>query len=91
MLITIEAIGTLSRRTERLIDTYLTQLGTELLPDGSMFRNQAGTAYSKDALCRSFRKAQFPADTRKLPDFRRSGSQEAQASTAVSGSSACTK
>jgi hypothetical protein len=35
----IEAIGTLSRRTERLIDTYLTQLGTELLPDGPMFRN----------------------------------------------------
>jgi hypothetical protein len=78
----IEAIGTLSRRTERLIEYYLSHLGTELLPDVPMFRNQAGTAYSKDALCRSFRKvlkAEFPGDTRKLMDFRRSGSQEAQA------------
>src|SRR5262249_17904078 len=78
----IEAIGTLSRRTERLIEAYLAQLGTELLPNVPMFRNQVGTAYSKDALCRSFRKvlkAEFPGDTRKLMDFRRSGSQEAQA------------
>jgi len=78
----IEAIGTLSRRTERLIEAYLAELSTELLPDAPMFRNQAGTAYSKDALCRSFRKAlkaEFPGDTRKLMDFRRSGSQEAQA------------
>jgi hypothetical protein len=47
-----------------------------------MFRNQAGTPYSKDALCRSFRKvlkAEFPSDARKLMDFRRSGSQEAEA------------
>jgi hypothetical protein len=53
-----------------------------LLPDTPMFRNQKGTAYSKDALCRSFRKvlkAELPGDTRKLMDFRRSGSQEAQA------------
>ena len=78
----VEAIGTLSRRTERLIETYLAELGTELLPDTPLLRNQAGTAYSKDALCRSFRKvlkAEFPGDTRKLMDFRRSGSQEAQA------------
>jgi hypothetical protein len=78
----IEAIGTLSRRTERLIEAYLADLGTELLPDAPMFRNQKGTAYSKDALCGSFRKvlkAEFPGDTRKLMDFRRSGSQEAQA------------
>jgi len=77
-----EAIGTLSRRTERLIEAYLSGLGTDLLPEAPMFRNQKGTAYSKDALCRSFRKvlkAEFPGDTRKLMDFRRSGSQEAQA------------
>ena len=78
----IEAIGTLSRRTERLIEVYLADLATELLPDAPIFRNQTGTAYSKDALSRSFRKvldAEFPGDTRKLLDFRRSGSQEAQA------------
>jgi hypothetical protein len=77
-----QAIGTLSRRTERLIELYLAGLGTDLLPDAPMFRNQTGTAYSKDALCRSFRKVmqvEFPGDTRKLMDFRRSGSQEAQA------------
>ena len=52
------------------------------MPDAPIFRNQKGTAYSKDALCRSFRKVmqvEFPGDTRKLMDFRRSGSQEAQA------------
>jgi hypothetical protein len=77
-----QAIGTLSRRTERLIEVYLAGLGTDLLPEAPMFRNQKGTAYSKDALCRSFRKvlkAEFPGDTRKLMDFRRSGAQEAQA------------
>ena len=36
----VEAIGTLSRRTERLIEAYLAELGTELLPDTPMFRNQ---------------------------------------------------
>jgi hypothetical protein len=77
-----QAIGTLSRRTERLIELYLAGLCTDLLPDAPMFRNQTGTVYSKDALCRSFRKVmevEFPGDTRKLMDFRRSGSQEAQA------------
>jgi hypothetical protein len=44
----VEAIGTLSRRTERLIEAYLAELGTELLPEVPMFRNQGGTAYSKD-------------------------------------------
>jgi hypothetical protein len=78
----IEAVGTLSRRTERLVEAYIAEMGTEMLPDAPLFRNQKGTAYSKDALCRSFRKvlnAEFPDDTRKLMDFRRSGSQEAQA------------
>jgi hypothetical protein len=61
----VEAIGTLSRRT-----------GTDLLPDPPMFRNLAGTAYSKDALCRAFRKnlvEVLPGDKRKLMHFRRSG------------------
>lgn len=78
----VEAIGTLSRRTEALIDAYLKWLGTELHPDAPLFRNVEGAAYSKDTLCRSFRKAltkEFPKDTRKLMDFRRSGAVEANA------------
>jgi hypothetical protein len=78
----VEAIGTLSRRTEALIKAYLAGLGTNLLPDSPMFRNVAGTSYSKDALCRAFRKnlvEVFPGDKRKLMDFRRSGAIEAHA------------
>ena len=78
----IEAIGTLSKRTERLIDYYLAGLGTELLPEAPMFRNEKGRAYSKDALARAFRRnlqEVFPGDRRKLMDFRRSGAVEAQA------------
>ena len=59
-----QAIGTLSRRTERLIEVYLAGLGTDVLPEAPMFRNQKGTAYSKDALCRSFRKVLKAAATR---------------------------
>jgi hypothetical protein len=47
-------------------------LGTDLLPDSPMFRNLAGTAYSKDALCRAFRKnlvEVLPGDKRKLMDL----------------------
>jgi hypothetical protein len=79
---TVEAIGTLSRRTEVLITLYLTKLGTQPMPDAPLFRNLGGTAYSKDALCRAFRRnlsEVFPGDTRKLLDFRRSGAVEAQA------------
>jgi hypothetical protein len=78
----VEAIGTLSPRSEALITLYLTKLGTELLPDAPLFRNQGGTPYSKDALCRAFRRnlsEVFGGDTRKLMDFRRSGAVEAQA------------
>lgn len=78
----IEAIGTLSKRTERLIEAYLGELGADLMPDVPMFRNQKGTPYSKDSLARAFarnREAEFPADKRQLLDFRRSGSQEMQA------------
>lgn len=35
----IEAIGTLPRCTERLIEAYVRGLGTELMPDAPMFRN----------------------------------------------------
>ncbi len=78
----VEAIDTLSKRTERIIETYVAEIGTEFFPDAPIFRNEGGTAYSKDTLCRSFRKnlrKVFPGDKRKLIDFRRSGAVEAQA------------
>jgi len=78
----IQAIGTLSNRTAALIKAYLAGLGSEPLPDAPLFRNKSGTAYSKNSLCRSFRKllaVEFPGDKRKLMDFRRSGAVEAQA------------
>jgi hypothetical protein len=78
----VQAVGTLSKRTAALIKAYLAGLGSEPLPDAPLFRNKSATAYSKDALCRSFRKllsAEFPGDKRKLIDFRRSGAVEAQA------------
>lgn len=78
----IEAIGTLSRRTERLIEYYLETVGIEPMPDAPLFRNRRGTVFSKDSLSRSFRRvrsAEMPGDRRQLLDFRRSGSDEANA------------
>ena len=78
----IEAIGTISRRTERLIEHYLETAGFEPHPDAPLFRNQKGGAYSKDALSRAvkrIRAKELPGDKRQLRDFRRSGSNEAQA------------
>jgi hypothetical protein len=51
----IEAIGTLSRRTQRLIEGYVASLATELMPDAQMFRNRSGRPYTKDTLTRDFR------------------------------------
>ena len=77
-----EAVGTLSRRTERLIGAYLEDLGIELHPDAPMLRSRSGQPYSKDILSRDFRRIRnelFPGDPRKLMDFRRSGAIEAAA------------
>jgi hypothetical protein len=78
----VEAIGTLSKRTQRLIEAYLKSLPTELMPDAPMFRNRTGRPYTKDTLARDFRRiqhAESPGDKRKLLDFRRSGAVEATA------------
>jgi hypothetical protein len=78
----VEAIGTLSRRTQRLIAAYIKSLPTELMPDAPMFRNRSGRPYTKDTLSRDFRNvhnAEALGDKRKLMDFRRSGAVEATA------------
>ncbi|WP_011580519.1 MULTISPECIES: hypothetical protein [Chelativorans] len=79
-----DAVLTLSRRTERLLNWYLEKQFGEAEPIGSMciFRTRRGAAYTKNSFAEDFRdirNAEFPGDTRKMLDFRRSGSVEAVA------------
>ncbi|MGY6709760.1 MAG: hypothetical protein ACXIVF_15680 [Rhizobiaceae bacterium] len=79
-----DAVLTLSRRAERLLDWYLEKQFGEAEPIGSMciFRTRRGAAYRKNSLAEDFRdirKLVFPGDQRKMLDFRRSGSTEAVA------------
>jgi hypothetical protein len=72
------AIGTVSRRTERLVTTYLA--GTERLPGAVLFRMRTGSPYREATLAHDFadvRGLAFPGDTRRLMDMRRSGVVEA--------------
>jgi hypothetical protein len=74
------AIGTVSRRTERLVDLYLNQFGTERHPDAVLFRNRSCRPYREDTLGDDFaavRALTFPGDRRRLMDMRRSGVVEA--------------
>jgi hypothetical protein len=75
------AIGTLSRRSVRILDGYLAELGAEVAPGAPIFRNRSGRAYSKDTLGDDFRDVGAlvfgVGETRTLADFRRSGTVEA--------------
>jgi hypothetical protein len=74
------AIGTVSRRTERLISEYLA--GVERLPDAVLFRMRKGSPYREATLAHDFediREVVFPGDKRRLMDMRRSGAVEAMA------------
>lgn len=76
------AIGTLSRRAQRLVDAYEKKMGTAALPDAFLFRNRSGAPYRDDTLCDDFadvRQKTFPGDKRQLRDMRRSGTVEAVA------------
>ncbi|BDA85014.1 hypothetical protein Sa4125_25560 [Aureimonas sp. SA4125] len=73
------AIGTLSRRTEKVLRAYL---AIRPLSVGVIFRNRSGSPYSRFTLPDDFkevREAAFPTDTRTLSDMRRSGAMEARA------------
>jgi hypothetical protein len=79
------AIGTVSKRTERLVSVYLSELGTALHPDAILFRNRSGAAYIEATLSHDFsavRAIMFPEDKRRLMDMRRSGVVEAIAGDA---------
>lgn len=88
------AIGTLSRRTERLLAAYIASLPFTLHPGAPIFhtrgaaptprggRPRAPAPYTKDTLAADFRdvrEALFPGEDRKIMDFRRSGAVEAKA------------
>jgi hypothetical protein len=74
------AIGTVSKRTERLVENYLAECGAERLPDAVLFRTRAGRPYPENRLGDDFaivRGLAFPGDKRRLMDMRRSGVVEA--------------
>jgi hypothetical protein len=79
-----EALATLSRRSEGVLDAYLAKIGVALV--GPVFRNRSGAPYSKDTLGDDFRDIREMvfgrSETRKLADFRRSGTVEAFAGDA---------
>lgn len=80
------ALGTLSARARRLIETYLREL-PDLLPQAALFRNRSGAAYSKDTLGDDFRDVRAllfgDGEKRQLMDMRRSGAVEALAGDAT--------
>jgi hypothetical protein len=81
-------IGTVTRRTARLVDAYLAGLGIELLPDSLLFRTRSGAPYGDTKLSHDFaavRAMAFPGETRQLRDMRRSGTVEAVAGGAEDG------
>jgi hypothetical protein len=74
------AIGTVSRRTERLVRVYLASLQIELHPEAILFRTRSGNSYARETLGHDFaavRNIVFPGDKRRLMDMRRSGVVEA--------------
>lgn len=83
------AIGTLSRRTRALVALYLEELGCELTPEATLFRNTEGTPYpTKDRLARAFSRLRdrvIPGDRRTIMDTRRSGAVEALAGSVDPG------
>jgi hypothetical protein len=79
------AIGTVSRRTQRLIEAYLAGAGFELHDEGFLFRTRSGAPYRDATLCHDFaavRKILFAGENRLLMDMRRSGAAEAIAGEA---------
>jgi hypothetical protein len=77
------ALGTLSKRAERVLVAYTQAFGAEVVGDATIFRNRSGAPYSKDTLGDDFRDIRElvfgPHEKRQMADFRRTGSVEALA------------
>lgn len=79
-----DGVLTFSNRSEKLFRWYLQQQFGEVAPISNMeiFRTRRGAAFRKNSFSEDFRDIrtiEFPGDTRKMLDFRRSGSTEAVA------------
>jgi hypothetical protein len=82
------ALGTVSRRTQRLVKTYLNDRGVELHAEAFLFCTRSGSHYREATLGHDFaavRELVFPGDRRRLMDMRRSGAAEAVAGEAKPG------
>lgn len=91
----VAVLGTLTRRTQRLVLAYLEDLGVSIMPDAALFRTRGytpgpkggqprqGVPYTKNSLVDDFadvRRLIFgPDEKRQLMDMRRSGTREATA------------
>ena len=75
-------LGTLTRRSARVLAAYQVQLGTHIAPTAPIFRNRSGAPYSKDTLGDDFRDIRamvFGVDEKRtIADMRRSGAVEAR-------------
>jgi integrase len=79
------AIGTISKRTQALVEAYLAATGCELHDEAFLFRTRSGAPYRDSTLSHDFaavRKLLFPGESRLLMDMRRSGAVEAVAGEA---------
>ncbi len=89
-----DAVGTLGRRSTRLLRAYIDGLPFDLHPETPIFHTRGGqpgpkggrprppAPYTKDTLGADFRivrEVEFPGDQRMIMDFRRSGALEATA------------
>jgi hypothetical protein len=83
------AIGTLSRRAQRLLKAYQAAIAIDPLPSVPILRNRSGGTYTKETLNKDFAKVRAAvlgkAETRKIMDMRRSGAVEAMAGNVDDG------
>lgn len=77
------AIGTLSKRTQRLVEAYIESLPVELSDSAFIFRTRSGLPYRDDTLADDFAAMRPEGDKRQLRDVRRSGSMETVAGGAT--------
>jgi hypothetical protein len=85
----VSAIGTLSTRTQRLLETYIANIGVELMPHVPILRNRSGGSYTKETLNKDFAKVRAAVlgrhERRMIMDMRRSGAIEAMAGKVDNG------
>jgi hypothetical protein len=83
------AIGTLCKRSQRLLEAYIAGIGVELLPNVPILRNRSGGAYTKETLNKDFDRVRTAVlgkfETRRIMDMRRSGAVEAMAGNVDDG------